>query len=321
MSAPRNIIWVDDNPGRRPTATDLGARFVDIRGKNPAPVLKKLLDGPSPRLVIIDHVLDKTSDAHPVFLKGSTIAEAIKEKYPACPVIGVTNAKKKKAIDLRTQEAYDKLIAFENFSEYFDRIKSIASGFALIAKTEGDIQRLIKLLKPPDDESKRLLDVLADDLKTSTDDPSVPSRVFRWVEHFVDRPGFLFDPLWSATFLGLNAAGFGKVSRMFEKAKYRGVFARPADQRWWKSALLGRLYKRCKPESGELSWQVGRRLPGVKKEHYSVCYKCKQEYPETVAFLDETDSERRAMHLKCTVEHPLHKRELYYEDIRMMQGD
>lgn len=321
MSTLRRIVWIDDNPGRRATAIDLGARFVDVRGKGPAPVLKKLLDGPSPGLVIVDHVLDKTSDTHPIFLRGSTIAEAIKEKYPACPVIGVTNAKKKEGIDLRTQGAYDKLIAFQNFSEYFDRIRSIARGFALIARTDRDARRLIDLLKAPDDESKRLFDVLADDLKTSVEDPSTPSRIFRWVEHLMDRPGFLFNALWSATILGLNQTGFSKVSHLFEKAKYRGVFARPSDDRWWKGALLYELYKRCTPELGELSWQAGRRLPGITKQHFSVCYKCKREYPETVAFLDETDAECQAMHLKCTVDHPLHKRELYFEDIRLMQGD
>ncbi len=321
MSAPRKIVWIDDNPGRLSTAKDLGSRFVDVKDKHLAPELKKLLDGASPKLVIIDHVLDKTRDTHPVFLKGSTIAEAIKEKWPSCPVIGVTNADKLKGIDLRTQEAYDALLPFQNFSEYFDRIRGIARGFALLAKTDSDVHILIKRLKPPDGENARLFDALSDDLKASEQDQSAPSRIFHWVEHLMERPGFLLDSFWSATFVGLNENGFGKVSRLFERAKYRGVFSRPGDDRWWKSTLSEKLYKLCKPGLGELSWQAGRRLPSIKKEHFSTCYYCKGEYPETVAYLDETDKERRAMHLKCSVQHPLHKRELYFEDIRMMQGD
>jgi hypothetical protein len=321
MSTPKRIVWIDDNPVRESTASDLGAQFVDVMGKDPAPSLKKLLDGPAPSLVIIDHVLDKARDTHPVFLRGSTIAEAIKEKWPSCPVIGVTSADKLKGIDRRTKEAYDALFPFYNFAKYFDRISGIARGFAMVARTGSDVQTLIGLLKPPEDEIERLRDALDDDLKESAQDASVPSRIYRWIEHLMDRPGFLFDALWSATFLGLNEGGFQRVDPSFEKARYRGLFAQPDEPRWWSSGLSDQLYKQCRPEPGELSWHVGRRLRGIRKEHFSSCYYCKEEFPETVAFLDEASTEQRAMHLKCTVHHPLHKRELYFEDTRMMKGD
>lgn len=321
MSVANKMVWIDDNPGRESTAADLHAHFVNVRGKDLAPVLKALLGGPLPRLVIIDHVLDGATNTHPVFLKGSTIAEAIKEKWPCCPVIGVTNADKLTRIDLRTRETYDALFLFQNFGKYIDRIRGIAHGFALLTKTDSDIQTLIRLLKPPSEETPRLLDTLTDDLKGSTQDRSVVSRIYRWVEHLMERPGFLFDALWSATLLGLNEAGFDRVSSIFDGAKYTGVFAQPDEPHWWSSRLSDRLYRRHKPEPGELSWHSGRRLPGIKKEHFSFCHYCKEEFPETVAFLDEDTTERRAMHLKCTLLHPLHKRELYFEDIRMMRGD
>jgi len=321
MTVSRNIFWIDDNPSRQSTATDLGARFLNVRGKDLAPELENLLARPSPRLVIIDHVLDKAKGSHPMFLKGSTIAEAIKEKWPSCPVIGVTNADNLSGIDLRTKEAYDALFPFQNFSEHFDRIRGIARGFALVTKTGRDIQKLSKLLKPPSQDNERLFEALTDDLKRKPQDPSVASRIFRWVEHLMDRPGFLLDDLWSATLLGLNEGGFLKVSKIFEKAKYTGIFTRPDNSRWWSSRLSERLYKRCKPEPGELSWHVGRRLPRIKKDDFSSCYYCGKPYPETVAFLDEASNERRAMHLKCTELHPRYTRELYFEDIRIMRGE
>jgi len=321
MSPQSRIIWIDDNPSRQSTATDLLARFINVRDKELASELKDLLGGASPRLVIIDHVLDKAKGSHPVFLKGSTIAEAIKEKWPSCPVIGVTNADNLKAIDLRTQNAYDALFPFQNFSEYFDRIRGISRGFARIKKTGRDIKKLINLLKPPSQDEKRLFEALTDDLKRRPQDPSVASRIFCWVEHIMDRPGFLLDSLWSATLLGVNEAGFQRVQDIFQKAKYQGVFARPDSNRWWSSELQQRLYARCKPEAGDLSWHVGRRLPGIKKEHFSSCYYCKEDFPETVAYLDEVSSERRAMHLRCTELHPRHTRELYFEDLRVMRGE
>jgi hypothetical protein len=137
----------------------------------------------------------------------------------------------------------------------------------------------------------------------------------------MSRAGFLYDKLWSATALGLNETGFDKVVDDFDSAKYKGVFYRDNDPRWWTSHLMSSLYKICKPQSGELSWQVGRRLPSIKTQDYSRCYVCNNEFPETVAYLDSASSERRPMHLGCTVLHPRYKRELYFEDVRMLRGN
>ena len=130
-----------------------------------------------------------------------------------------------------------------------------------------------------------------------------------------------FISFWTATFLGLTEEGFRKVDRSFARGKYTGVFAYENEQRWWVSQLSTLLYKECRPEANELSWHVGRRLPGIKKKHFSRCYVCKDlSPPETVAYLDTADTQRHAMHLKCTVLHPHYKRKLYFEDIRIMQA-
>jgi hypothetical protein len=322
MNKRQKIIWIDDNPDRQSTARDLGASFVDVKSKDLAPVLKTLLEGPSPQLVIIDHVLDKAArDTHVILRKGSTIAEGLKEKWPGCAVVGVTSARNLRDIDLRTMGTYDELFPFEDFKKYFDRISGIAEGFRLLEKKRPRPQTLVKLLKPPDDEVQRLLDALNDDLKTGSQDASLASRIYRWVGRLMERPGFLYDALWSATLLGLNGTGFANVRDTFETAKYSGVFARPDDARWWSAALSAKLYKLCTPQAGELSWHVGRRLPGIKKEHFSICHRCKESYPEIVAYLDAATKEKHAMHLKCTVPHPLYGRELYFEDIRMMRGN
>jgi hypothetical protein len=315
------IVWIDDNPGRQSTARNLGATFIDVKGKDIAQVLKTLLEDRSPQLVIIDHVLDKgAANTHPILLKGSTIAEGLKEKWPGCAVVGVTSADNLTDIDLRTKGTYDALFPFDDFKKYFDRISGIAEGFALLGKKPLRPKALVKLLKPPDDEVGRLLEALNDDLKTRSQDASVASRIYRWVDRLMERDGFLYDSLWSATFLGVNEAGFAKVADTFENAKYSGIFARPDDARWWSGALASRVYKLCSPQPGELSWHVGRRLPGIKPDHFSSCYYCKEDYPETVAYLDQASDEQHAMHLKCTEPHPLHKRELYFEDIRVMRG-
>ncbi len=321
MTTSGAIVWIDDNPGRARTADDLGAKFVNVQNKDLAPKVEELLTGPAPALVILDHVLDKTTTKNPVFQKGSTIAEAIKEKWPWCPVVGVTNVDNVQDIDLRTRETYDALFPFHDFRKHIDAIDAIRKGFALVTRTKTKTARkLVQLLKPPEDDVDRLVAALPEDLKESSKDTSVASRLYRWVNHMVERPGFLFDHLWSATLLGLTEMGFDRVASRFKKARYNGVFSHNEAPRWWSSYLTQLLYKVCKPVAEEMPWQTGRQLPSVHEQHFSRCYVCRDEYPETVAYLDVKSDERRAMHLKCTVLHPHYKRELYFKDIRMMQG-
>lgn len=323
MSTSKRIVWIDDNPRRQRTADDIAAKFINVQNMDLAQNVEELLSGSPPPLVILDHVLDKTTTKNPLFRKGSTIAEAIKEKWPFCPVVGITNVDNLQDIDLRTKGTYDALFPFQDFGKCIDRIVAIRKSFALVTRTKAKTARkLVQLLKPPEDDIERLVAALPDDLKEKEyyKDASVASRLHRWVNHLVERPGFLFDHLWAATFLGLNEIGFEKVASHFERARYQGVFVNDQERRWWSSRLTERLYRVCKPVVGEMSWQTGRRLSAVHEEHFSRCYICRKEYPETVGYLDTKSDERRAMHLKCTVLHPHHRRELYFEDIRMMQG-
>lgn len=322
MSTAKKIIWIDDNSGRKSTADDIGAKFIDVSGKDLAQVVENLLGGAQPSLIIVDHILDKITSTNPMFQRGSTVAEAIKEQWPACPVVGVTSADTVKTIDVRTKKTYDALFPFFRFGNYIDAIEAIDRGFRAITKERPQNTRaLLSFLKPPADEVVRLTDALPEDLKKNFRDASVASRLYTWVEKLMSRPGFLYGPLWAATYLGLNEQGFQKVIGSFQKAEYRGLFALKDDPRWWSSQLPDLLYKQAKPQSGEMSWHVGRRLPGIKKEHYSRCYSCRKEYPDTVAYLDAASDEQHAMHMECTVLHPAFKRELYFEDIRMMKGD
>jgi DNA-binding NarL/FixJ family response regulator len=322
MTKSTAIVWIDDNPSRARTAEDIDAEFVNVHDQDLAKQFEDLLNSPQPELVILDHVLDKTATTNPIFQKGSTLAEAIKEKWPSCPVVGVTNVDNVQDIDVRTKRIYDALFPFQDFSHYIGTIEAIKKGFALVTRTKAKTARkLVLLLKPPEDEVERLFAALPDDLKKSSRDPSVASLLYRWTEGLMDRPGFLYNKLWTATFLGLTESGFLKVAERFKSGKYAGVFARSDDPRWWSSRLSELLYKQCDPETKEMSWHTGRQLPGIKKHHFSRCYACNDESPpETVAYLDAVSDEQYAMHLKCTELHPRYKRELYFEDIRMMRG-
>lgn len=322
MSSRNKIIWIDDDPKRKRFADEMGAEFINARLLHLPENIESIFEGKQPYLIILDHFLINTRDENRLLQRGSTIAEAFKEKWPTCPVICITATDNFQNIDLRTRSTYDKLFRSYNFSQYRDEIDSIARGYALIAKKTLSETSLITLLKPPKDEVDRLSETLPSELRKNSLDPSFPSAFYNWVEHIFDRPGFLYDDLWAATFLGLTEEGFQKISDKFEKAKFTGIFSRDSESRWWLVSLTEILFNLVEPEPGERSWHVGRQLSRkLKKADYSKCYKCKKPFPETVAYLDSESTERRAMHLECTELHPGYKRQLYFEDIRMMAGD
>jgi len=63
-------------------------------------------------------------------------------------------------------------------------------------------------------------------------------------------------------------------------------------------------------------------LDGITPRYYSECYVCdEKDPPETVAYLDSQTDERQPMHLKHTVLHPGFNREIFFEDIRMMEDE
>jgi len=181
--------------------------------------------------------------------------------------------------------------------------------------------RAIILLSPPDDEKNRLIDAFPESLKKLSLDASAASTFYHWVRHLRDRAGFLYDELWAATIIGLNEGGFAKVRDLFEEAKYTGIFYLENDPTWWSSSLIDLLYKNVKPETEQFTWHLGRKLSDFGDEDFSVCFKCEKPFPETVAYLDRESSERYAMHLECTVLHPSYKKELFFEDVRMMDGN
>jgi hypothetical protein len=322
MSASPKRIWLDDNPDRERTASNLRSEFVNVSSGDVETKVEQLLNGSKPPLIILDHILDKTSSTSPIFKRGSTIAEAIKEQWPDCPVIGVTNIDQIKRVDQRTRQTYDAFFPYDELGDYLEMIDSIEAGFATIQlQNPSNPTEIVSLLNPPREELERLIAVLPHDLKGSAPDPSVASRLHRWVNHLLNRPGLLYDRLWSATLLGLSENGFLEVENTFEDGKYTGLFGTTNNSRWWSTRLTQILYQHYAPEPTEFSWQVGRRLTRDDPALYSRCYACDGEFPETVAYLDTASEERYPMHLKHTILHPGYKRELYFEDVRVLKKE
>jgi hypothetical protein len=333
MKRIRRYIWIDDKPSRRTTAEDLevlsGVKvdFKDVTKRKLSETLNEVLAGPEPLLFIIDHILDQTLDQRKepnrVLERGSVVAEALKSQWPSCPVIGVTAAKNEAKIDLRTKRSYDELESFTEFSKFMPVIPVIAKDFARVSRARiKGTQEILKLVHAPPIDQDRLAAILPDDLKAKLNDRSLPSRLYAWVQQvLVEKPGFLYDELASATLLGIGLQAFRRIRKRFDTAQYKGIFALPERQRWWVSTLIDVLYGKCPPRPREAPWEVGRRLSGISKKDHSRCFVCSEEFPETVAYEDATiNSDRHPMHLRCTVPHPKFSKELFFDEIRVMKA-
>lgn len=327
MSPKAQILWIDDNEDRKRGASNLDdetgmtVEFVSLRQKDVPKVLEKIRAEQSPSLIIIDHVLNNTKSGDWTQL-GSTLVGFFRESWVGCPIFGITAAKNLGKIDIE-RYAYDELIDFVDFGNYIHYIPNVVKGFKQCKRVKS-VDGWINLLKPPKDETERIKECIPYDTKTDVEKKGFASQAYRWFSSkFYNMPGFLYDKDWVATFIGVKKEEVERYIKFFDEAKYIGIFNNPDIPRWWKARLYQVIYGKCKDESAasHSSQDVGNEVLKVKKEDRSICYVCKKEWPETIAYKDDsTTATLEQMHLRCTVAHPLYPYEPMFEEIRVMAG-
>ncbi|WP_293742423.1 response regulator [uncultured Pedobacter sp.] len=322
------FIWIDDNPerltsaGNLATALDFEYTFVDVKGREVSTELKTLLEGAKPDLIIIDHnLIDsvKEDEKNKILIRrGSSAATIIRQTWKDCPIICISGMDAK---DLDTQEKaiYEEIYSDHKISDHYAEISSIAMSFSVLKEHKPEnIDDFFKLLGCPESEKEKLKAIIPKDLKENFKDGGLIVEISNWVRKILlNRPGFLYDRLWTSTYLGLNKSGFEKVEPIFENARYNGVFACKGNERWWKSELLRILGETVKQPG--LPGIKSRQLTGVVEGDYSRCYVTGELLPETVAFIDETpNAKQEAMKLRETIDHNGFEKMLYFDEIRQM---
>jgi len=324
MSKKLKIIWIDDNPElRKPESKNMAKRlgiiidFKDVRNNDLNLCLINLLSKAQPDLILIDHKFDDSTTG--IFRTGSTIAALIRDTWPNCPIICVTGINLDE-IDSQKRSLYEEVIQFHNISRYDNTIISIAKSYRKISESKPkNVNDLLALLKAPNIEMLKLETILPSYLKDNFDDKGLSTNLSSWVRNMLmERPGFLYDKLWASTLLGIKIDSFHKVEETFKAARYKGIFSDDSKPRWWKASLLEILSKKV-IEPG-LSFEKGRLLNSIKKRDYSTCYVDNSDYPETVAFEDQTPgSKQYPMKLRNTMSHPAFSDMLFFEEIRLMK--
>ena len=320
------FVWIEDDRGRKRMSDaleeELGVRvdFEDARGHEIHEVLTKLLGRPKPDLAIVDHFLTAARGEGRLLARGSSVAEALRQEWHDCPIVGITGAAKRQDIDVHKEHVYDELHAADRFRHFAGCLRIMATGFkAVSARRIVKVDDILELLRTPADDTERLRKSLPDDLKGDLSDCSVATRLYAWLRAVLfERPGFLLDRMWTATLTGIKESSFSKVERLLRPAKYTGIFAYPNRERWWAGMVREIIYTQCAPTGSEMPWELGHRLPGVDRGDHSRCAASGEDLPETVAFLDAQTDKLAPMRLRYTVPDPRFGNLLFFEELRMM---
>jgi len=316
-----NFIWIDDDPERADNAAtlqealEINCSFIDL--KSNSDVMKEVLQGEEPALILIDHNLQDISSGD--FRKGSTVAAFIRETWLECPIICITG-EDLETVDSNKRDQYEEIIPINKISDYYSILQSIADTFHILQKKRPKtVADLLSLIAPPAIEADRLTAIMPNEIKENFTDNSLLLEICHWVRKtLVNRPGFLYNQLWVSTLLGVKEESFYKIAELFEPAEYQGIFYSAQTKRWWKSKVLAILYDIVEVEG--LPWEKGRNLPGLNPGDFSVCYASNAPFPETVAFVDETKSAVAVpMKLQHTITHPNYDGLLFFEELRMMK--
>ena len=196
-----------------------------------------------PELILVDFELSKPINDILLGISGTTLSTALKEKFPDIPAVLFTKKSVFKIEKYSHQALYslDNVVykneVFQASGDNLNQLHELAVGFKNLRKKQSSKwDDILKVIKAPQ--------IDYDTLKLSN--PSLflggiwsVSEVAKWVRKtLIKYPGILYDPIHSATFLGLSEGEFlsGKTKEIFAKAKYSGVFA-PGEGRWWKSEL------------------------------------------------------------------------------------
>ncbi|MBW4889191.1 hypothetical protein KXQ82_05670 [Mucilaginibacter sp. HMF5004] len=322
MSKKLKFIWIDDNPqrldGSKTMSNQLNVSidFKDVKNKNLNDVLASILNGNEPNLLIIDHNLEDASSG--VFKKGSTAAAYIREQWPECPIICISGVDPG-VVDSQQKALYEEILPIENISNHYTEILAIAKSFALIRNNKPhDLEGLINLFQPPSQDRENLKSIIPTALKENLNDRGLAVEISRWARGvLLARPGFVYNQLWASTLAGITPNAFNGLEKKFKKARYKGVFANSAGERWWKSELLDCISLNSKVRG--LPWEKGRGIKGLDENDFAKCYASGESFPETVAFIDETKgAKEEPMRLKYTSLHPDYESLLFFEDIRLM---
>ena len=311
------FVWIDDNAER--AGSFKGALDGSLRGETVETALevvqvKETLvpdlsarveewTAAPPDLIMLDHNF-ATVPKRPFDLHGSALAHLLRIRLPHIPIVCLSGQKIESS-DFNIEDLSEYTYLFEvvqiDKEENLERLFAIAKDFKqLCFPGQKPIrQSLVEALLAPEADKSALLSVLPEEFEGTYVHATSPHRLARWVLNvLMRRPGFLYDSLETATFLGLEQSAFEKkVKPQFEAARYKGPFATEREPLWWSSALTDALYVALPVHISLPPQEAGRRFSGIEEGDFSRCGVTNEHTPppDVVAYADAMATERRAV--------------------------
>ena len=205
--------------------------------------IKEEIKKENPDLLLMDFDLTKPIGDICIGISGVALSVELRESFQEIPIVLFT---RKDVFNIETYPSRIKLVldgivyksdVFIDNSKNINSLYELASGFKKLREVQSkDWINLIKTINAPniDYEMLKLSNPpIAQDGKWSI------SEATNWLRNILFKyPGILYDPIHSATFLGITCDSFldEAVQKFFTLAKYSEVF-NPPEGRWWKSKL------------------------------------------------------------------------------------
>ncbi len=194
----------------------------------------------------MDYELSKVGE-HSRMAYGNTWAAEIRAFNPSIPVIGISHEREDAIPKLRIESflAFYPRDRLMGINPPLEELSSLLTGYHRVCQLQENstnksgVDKISDLISPPVSTAELLKAAIPPTLRGDWD-IETPHVVSRWLWHeFQGLPGFLFDELSMATYLGLNHKGFQKIQSKFESARYKGAFSTNARPRWWVSMIRG----------------------------------------------------------------------------------
>lgn len=217
-------------------------KTINSQKKEFGDLLKEVISE-NPELILVDYRLDKPKDGIILGVSGATLSTALREQFPEVPIAIFTKIDflriekfNPKILSNSDETIYKSDIQKED-EKYFDILYKLAIGYKELrdatSKQWLDLLKLIGAQEVDFDTIK-----LAEPPSISESGWSV-FDVSNWIRKtLLEYPGILYDPIHSATYLGISVDEFltDPIQEFFSEAKYSKIFI-PKDGRWWKSIL------------------------------------------------------------------------------------
>lgn len=336
------ILWVDDEvaehgeDARNMESVRKELKVTIVHPGNLQSTLGTLKKMPD--LFLVDYFLDELEgdNNRKYEQRGLAVAGKIRELEPEWPVYVVTNkGNKKEGILFSEAQAaiasFDKILTFKEVQrEGHDILYYDALDYRSIRDApRRDPKAIFKLLEAPDNIKDRLRLVLPNELREGLS----PSRALKYPEGdaisfakwvrlvLLSIPGFLYDELHAATYLGMKADFFRRIYSKLKRAKYSGIFSRTNPSLWWVSKLNDILFSSAKAQKSDRTnpWEVGPIVFGLTDAQQAKCVVCNKSFPETIGIDLKDDKNLKPVHYRCSIPHPAKKRELYFDEPRAFE--